>query len=394
MLDPYVPLPASPSPYATCLVLVRDTRPFVSARSSLRADGESCRRRGIPWLAVATDPMERLLRMAGLMWSNVDRAARAWRMGEWALLHQVRADGSSKPSDPSRFAPDRGSSLDLDDAHFVPELGGNLVSSTARFPAMNAAACLVAASQAFGASLEQKRTSTLPTGILCRSAIESAAKTVWLLADPHRAVRRARSLGYTEREIGYQKKYIAVERKFLDVRTDDRRDAARRSFAKTEMQFRERLSFLTSLPKAARQRPPSDYEFFVRWAGDWIDRSPPPHIADADGLPYGMAIGAERFYTVGSSFVHGYKWMTTYLGTEEDVLTQLADSLAAAVIMTECAVALYEAQATHPARARLRRKNYPDYLESTVSLWAGRYGRPTPALEEPVALASMSGDWL
>lgn len=66
------------------------------------------------------------------MWSNADRAGRAWRMGEWALLHQVRADGSSKPRDPSRFAPDRGSSLDLDDRHFLPELGANLVSSTAR----------------------------------------------------------------------------------------------------------------------------------------------------------------------------------------------------------------------------------------------------------------------
>jgi hypothetical protein len=219
-------------------------------------------------LAVTTDPRERLLRMAGLMWSNADRAARAWRMGEWALLHQVRVDGSSKPRDPSRFVPDRGSSLDLDDAHFLPELGGNFVSSTARFPVMNAAECLVGASQAFGASLEQKRTSTLSTGILCRSAIENAAKTIWLLADPTRAVRRARSLGYTEREIGYQKKYIAVETRFLDLRTDDRRDAARQSFAEAEQQFRERLNFLTLLPKAARQRPPSDYEFFIRWAGD------------------------------------------------------------------------------------------------------------------------------
>jgi hypothetical protein len=345
-------------------------------------------------LAVTTDPRERLLRMAGLMWSNADRAARAWRMGEWALLHQVRVDGSSKPRDPSRFVPDRGSSLDLDDAHFLPELGGNFVSSTARFPVMNAAECLVGASQAFGASLEQKRTSTLSTGILCRSAIENAAKTIWLLADPTRAVRRARSLGYTEREIGYQKKYIAVETRFLDLRTDDRRDAARQSFAEAEQQFRERLNFLTLLPKAARQRPPSDYEFFIRWAGDWIDQNPPPHVNDADGLPYGMSIGAERFYTVGSSFVHGYKWMTAYLGTEEDVLTQLAESLAAAVIMTECAVALYEAQATHPARARVRHKNYPDHLESTVLLWAGRYRLPAPTLREPPPMPSTtSGGW-
>jgi hypothetical protein len=330
--------------------------------------------------------------MAGLMWSNADRAARSWRLGEWALLHQVRPDSSSKPRNPARFVPDRGSSLDLDDSHFVPELGGNFVSSTARFPVMNAAECLVGASQAFGASLEQRRTSTLSTGILCRSAIENAAKTIWLIADSSRAVRRARSLGYTEREIGYQKGYIAAETRFLDARTDAGRDADRRIFEETERRYRQRLNFLTALPKSARQRPSSDYEFFVRWAGDWIDKNPPPHITDADGLQYGMSIGAERFYTVGSSFVHGYKWMTDYIGTEEDVLAQLADSLAAAVIMTECAVALYEAQATHPARPRVRYKNYPGYLESTVSLWRARYRLPAPALEPlpmPSAIAAL-----
>jgi hypothetical protein len=348
--------------------------------------------RGLSWLIVPTDPGERLLRMAGLMWSNADRAARAWRLGEWALLHQVRADGSSKPRDPARFVPDRGSSLDLDDSHFVPELGENFVSSTARFPVMNAAECLVGAAQAFGASLQQKRTSTLSTGILCRSAIENAAKTVWLLADSGRAVRRARALGYAQREIGYQRGYIEAERRFLNARTDEQRAADRRIFEETERWYRQRLDFLTSLPKSARQRPPSDYEFFVRWAGEWIDVNPPPHVIDAGGLKYGMSIGAGRFYTVGSSFVHGYKWLTDYIGTDEDVLAQLADSLAAAVIMTECAVALYEAQATHPARARLRRKNYPDYLESTVSLWAGRYGLLAPALGEPIPLTSQRGD--
>jgi hypothetical protein len=179
---------------------------------------------------VTPDPMERLLRMAGLMWSNADRATRAWQMGEWALLHQVRADGSSKPRDRGRFLPDNGSSLDLGDAYFMPERGESFVSSTARFPVMNTAERLVGASQAFGASLEHKLTSTLSTGfLLCRSAIENAAKTIWLLADPNRAVRRARSLGYTERDIGYQKGYIAAEARFLKARSDDGRDATRQS---------------------------------------------------------------------------------------------------------------------------------------------------------------------
>ncbi|WP_067891580.1 hypothetical protein [Mycobacterium sp. E735] len=335
--------------------------------------------------------MERLLNIASLMWSNADRAVRAWRMGEWALLLQVCADNSSKPRDPSRFAPDQGSSLDLDDRYFMPALGNNLVSSTARFPVMNAAECLVGAAQAFGASLKEKRASTLSTGILCRCAIENAAKTIWLLADSSRAIRRARCLGYIEREIGYQKGYIAVESRFLTSRTDDGRDAAYQSFVETERQYRERLSILTALPKAARQRPSSGYEHFISWSGDWIDRNPPPHITNADGLRYGMSIGAERFYTVGSSFVHGYKWMTAYIGTEEDVLAQLADSLSAAAIMTECAVALYEAQATHPAKPHVRRRNYPDYLEPTVAAWRPLFENPAAAFPTPPALASRLG---
>ena len=283
--------------------------------------------------------------------------------------------------------PDRGSVLDLDDTYLVYPLGEHLVSSTARFPVMNAAECLVGACQAFGASREQKRTSTVSTGILCRSAIENSAKTIWLLADPRRAVRRARCLGYAEREIGYQKGYIAAEKRFLAARTDAGRDSAYRVFADTEQHYRERLNVLTSLPKSTRQRPPKDYEFFVRWAGEWIDKHPPPHITVADGMRYGMSIGAERFYAVGSSFVHGYKWMTAYVGTEEDVLAQLADSLAAALIMTECAAALFETLATHPARSTVRRRNYPDYLEPTVSAWRSLYENTAPASPEPLSLA-------
>jgi hypothetical protein len=341
---------------------------------------------------VTTDPMDRLLTMTRLMWSNVDRATRAWLMEEWALLHQVCSDGgSSRPCDPSRFVPDRGSSLDLDNAYLASELGDNLVSSTARFPVMNAAECLVGASQVYGASLQQRRTSTLSTAILCRSAIENAAETIWLLADPSRTVRRARCLGFIEREIGYQKGYIAVETRFLASRTDDGWRADRDRFTQTEQRYRERLDFLTSQPKSARQRPPSNYEFFILWAGDWIDKNPPRHMTDADRLRQGMSTSAERFYAIGSGFVHGYKWMTAYLGTQEDVLTQLADSLAAALIMTECAVALYEAQATHPARFVVRQRNYPDYLESTVAAWRPLYDHPAAALPVPPALVSRLG---
>ena len=335
---------------------------------------------------VTTDPMERFVRLADLMWSTANRSARAWRMGEWALLCQVRADGSSKPRDPSRFAPDRGSSLALDDSGFLPQLGTNLVSSTARFPVMSAAESLVGASQAYAAAIQQRRTSNLSTGTLCRSAIENAAKTIWLLGGDSREVRRARCLGYTEREIGYQRQYIEIEEKFFAVRDDDGKAADYRIFKETERKYKTRLNLLTSLPSAARTKPEKRYEFFVEWAGKWIDNNLPPHIINTNGLRHGMSIGAQRFYAVGSSFVHGYKWMSEYIGSDEDVMAQISDSLGAALIMTECAVALYEAQATHPARSVVRSKNYPDYLNATVAAWRPLYAHPSPAFAEPFAI--------
>jgi len=61
-----------------------------------------------------TDPMSRLRKVQAAM-SITQHIVRAYRVGEWALLHRVLPDGSSTPPDPRRFMPDRGSSLALDD---------------------------------------------------------------------------------------------------------------------------------------------------------------------------------------------------------------------------------------------------------------------------------------
>jgi hypothetical protein len=75
--------------------------------------------------------------------------------------------------------------------------------------------------------------------------------------------------------------------------------------------------------------------------------------------------------------------MSDYVAGERDVLSQISDGLAAAVIMTECAVALFEAQATHPARSIVRARNYPAWLEPTVAAWRPRYSEHTSAFPEP-----------
>src|ERR1700694_5012826 len=160
------------------------------------------------------------LRKAQLMLRITERVVRAWRLGEWALLRQVRPDGSSREPDRQRFMPDKGSSLALDDERFMPDIGEHVVSSTARFPAMSASENLVGAAQVHATAVQEGRTRTASIATLCRSAIASSAQTIWLLSDPSRDVRRARCLGYIERERSYQQPFIDLEEEVFTIRTD------------------------------------------------------------------------------------------------------------------------------------------------------------------------------
>src|ERR1700759_1857808 len=109
------------------------------------------------------------IQQAQLIARITQRVLRGMQLGEWSLgSHPV----------------DDGSSLALDDQDFMPELGTCLVSSTARFPAMNASENIVAAGQLFSAALTQERKlRTASVATLCRSAVEESAKTIWLLGD-------------------------------------------------------------------------------------------------------------------------------------------------------------------------------------------------------------------
>lgn len=149
-----------------------------------------------------------------------------------------------------------------------------------------------------------------------------------------------------------------------------------------------------ALPEAEVIRPPRKFEKIVEAAAKWMDDNPPPHVTEANGLEYGMTLGAQRFYAFGSSFVHGYKWMSDYVTGQRDIIAQISDGLAAAVISTECAVALYEAQSTHPVRTALRRRNYPHWLEPTVEAWRPRYHVNVSAFTEPMAIGTGIDDEL
>ena len=81
--------------------------------------------------------------------------------------------------------------------------------------------------------------------------------------------------------------------------------------------------------------------------------------------------GAKSVYSWGSSLVHGYKWAVDYAGGMR-WFGMIADSLAAAINMTECAVALYEAVSRAPEGERESVESYvPARLEPTIAQWTG-----------------------
>jgi hypothetical protein len=321
---------------------------------------------------MADDPIAAFLQKAQIMLRITKRAVRTQRLGEWALLRQVKPDGSSRDPDVRRFLPDNGSSLALDDAGFMPDLGERLVCSTARFPVMNACENLVGAAQVHATALSEKRIRTASVSTLCRSAIESSAKTIWLLSDTSREVRRAKCLGYIEKERSYQQVFDTIEEAILELRTDPAKATDQQDFLRHRARYERRLNAITSLPETSRIRPPRRFEKIVKASAEWIDANQPPHASD-ELSQLGMTLGAMSCYSFGSSFVHGFKWIDDYIGGEDDLLRLTADGFAAALIMTESAVALFEAQAASEARVVVRRKNYPEWLVPTVDVWAPRY---------------------
>ncbi len=58
---------------------------------------------------------------------------------------------------------------------------------------------------------------------------------------------------------------------------------------------------------------------------------------------------------------------------EVDTFRMVADGLAAAVGMAECAVALYEAQAQRRDASTGRQRFYPDSLQPTITNWSSLY---------------------
>lgn len=249
----------------------------------------------------------------------------------------------------------------------------NLVSSTALYPTMNASEHLVAAAEVIALALRQGQARTSAVSALCRIAMESSAKTIWLISEPDTEVRLRRCYGFVKAERGWQDKFDELEEGSLSARSDPMAARQRLRFDKHRQRFAKRLGQIDALPADAREAPRGGPMELVGQAADWMDthvpRAPDPEL---DRVIHPR--GPKSFYSLGSGFVHGFKWLSDYVfdpsGRELDdsgLLEVTLDAFMNAIRMTEAAVALFEAQATGSGPDPGRARNYPVGLDELVA---------------------------
>ncbi|AKS34674.1 hypothetical protein AFA91_25415 [Mycolicibacterium goodii] len=243
---------------------------------------------------------------------------------------------------------------------------------------MNASEHLVAAAEVIALALTKGQIRSSAVAALCRIAMESSAKTIWLITETDTEERIRRCYGFIKGERGRQEQFEKLEAEALAARTDPLAEAQRAKFEQHRKRTAARYAQIAALPAEALIGPPGPLELVER-AEDWMDehlpRTPDPEL---DKVIHPRR--AKSFYSLGSGSVHGFKWLTDYLfgvsGDELDdsgLLEVTLDAFGNAIRMTECAVSLFEAQSVGPRPDPRRVRNYPAGLADTVAALVPRY---------------------
>ncbi|MCE5290076.1 MAG: hypothetical protein LLG14_12680 [Nocardiaceae bacterium] len=309
------------------------------------------------------------LEMMGQMAAMIDRMVRIRQRAERGTVLQ--------PWGLSPQNADEGSSLFLDDDGFAPTGDHRFVQSLTLWPVMAATDTVWSASDEMlkihaAMSKGEKPNLHIPSVVsLLRSGMESAGRTVWALSSEDREERRRRALRLHIQE---QEKYQAAftKREITEMRAGKIPNMPVEKIDLFEEGHNEALADLARLKAAYPNLPGAPgFKPMAEEAGKWLNTHVPQH--DYGELAVGFnefAFG--RFYSASSALAHGLTWVNKFL-VGPDLFVLLSDGLAAAVNMTECAIALYEAQAQRPSGKSDRVRYYPERLEPTVREWATLY---------------------
>ncbi|WP_074339261.1 hypothetical protein [Mycobacteroides abscessus] len=200
---------------------------------------------------------------------------------------------------------------------------------------------------------------------LCRVAMESAALTIWLLKDPSSNVRRDRCMSEEMEQLEQRKRFLATS----DWEEKRRPERFPQRILAENAAYRENYNdILTTVKKEYTYSAPPGFTQMVRESAQWIDDHTPAHD-DGEITVNGLEAAARSFYSYGSSFIHGYKWITKYAGGGT-IFNLLAEALTVTLNMVECAACLYEAASRSPGGARREECYVPARFERTITAWS------------------------
>jgi len=120
-----------------------------------------------------------------------ERARRGLTLKDWGLKNRTT------PLDPD-------SSLAADDGGFLSDYAGDPVSGTAVLPIMNATDDLAAAAELIEWRPRSRNSHVAALLTLSRAAAESSARTIWLISNTDRAIRRSSCVRFEASELDNQ----------------------------------------------------------------------------------------------------------------------------------------------------------------------------------------------
>lgn len=311
--------------------------------------------------ASVTQPIQQLLealvnmQMNGVLERIDNRASRARELRQWGLHPHHPEDGSPLAADDAAFK----------EAYPILLAGDAAVTEECQFPMMNATENLYAVALLVAQRTSSRDLYASSVFQLCRSAMENSARTIWLLSGPDRETRRDRSLSLEMEQLEQQARFLKLDGHF---ETNGRQSRPPDLVAMNTSHRAKHAELVKKAKEAYTFAKPPSFTATIAEAAQWVDAHVPAHDTGeiAGG---GLEEGARVFYSYGSSFVHGYSWMTDY-ARDGRIFGMIADSLASAILMTECAVALFEAACRVPEGQRNPDSYVPERLEPTIAAWS------------------------
>jgi hypothetical protein len=262
---------------------------------------------------------------------------------------------------------DPGTSMAFDDADGYDQKIPEGLTGVVLFPIMNSTDALASIDILMAAATKDRPFNhhTASFLSLCRTAMECSAQAIWIMSPTDRATRRSRAAGLavvgTEHPRDYHSELLSAHDNGLSRLPDE-------VYGQSKHRLKvhsDELEVLTQLePTNARS-----YKEMVRKAANWVGLNPPVHADEMANVHFPTVVKLQ--YRLCSSFTHGHSWPTDLVDDPSGVFAMMADAIATAVLFTECAVCLFEAQSTDPVGERAN--YYPARLQPTIDAWRDLY---------------------